>query len=160
VSSRSTTSFSSTPNIDAATSAGLRYVCDDRPGIRRETGRLGFRHVGPRGKTIRDPKILKRLRALAIPPAWTDVWICADARGHVQATGRDARGRQQYRYHPHWRASRDETKFDRMQAFAAALPGIRSRTTADLARPRLPREKVLATVHCFSTSTRTTGATT
>jgi DNA topoisomerase-1 len=130
----------------AARAAGLRYVCDDRPGIRREMGPLGFRYVGPRGKTIRDPRTLKRVRALVIPPAWTDVWICVDPRGHVQATGRDAKGRKQYRYHPQWRSTRDENKFGRMQAFAAALPAIRARTTADLARPGLPRAKVLATV--------------
>jgi DNA topoisomerase I len=109
-------------------------------------GPLGFRYVSPDGKTIRKASELKRIRALAIPPAWTDVWICADPRGHLQATGRDARGRKQYRYHPDWRVCRDETKFDRMQAFAGKLPAIRRRTEADLARPGLPREKVLATV--------------
>jgi DNA topoisomerase-1 len=109
-------------------------------------GPLGFRYIGPRGKVIRDPKVLKRIRALVIPPAWTEVWICVDPRGHIQATGRDAKGRKQYRYHPQWRSTRDENKFGRMQAFAAALPTIRARTTADLARPGLPREKVLATV--------------
>ena len=132
--------------IESAKSAGLRYVCDDRRGIRREMGPLGFRYRGADGKLIRSAAELKRIRTLAIPPAWTDVWICADPRGHLQATGRDARGRKQYRYHNDWRASRDETKFDRMQAFAAALPGIRKQTEADLARPGLPREKVLATV--------------
>jgi DNA topoisomerase I len=132
--------------IASAQSAGLRYVCDDRPGIRREMGPLGFRYIGPDGKVIRRPAELKRLRALAVPPAWTNVWICPDPRGHLQATGRDARGRKQYRYHPQWRTCRDETKYDRLQAFAAALPTIRARTTADLARAGLPREKVLATV--------------
>jgi DNA topoisomerase-1 len=95
---------------------------------------------------VRNAAGLKRIRALAIPPAWIDVWICRDPKGHLQATGRDARGRKQYRYHPDWRAYRDENKFDRMQAFAAALPGIRARTTADIAKAGLPREKVLATV--------------
>jgi DNA topoisomerase-1 len=90
--------------------------------------------------------VVDRIRRLAIPPAWTDVWICPDPRGHLQATGRDAKGRKQYRYHPDWRATRDETKFDRMQAFARALPILRRRTRADLARPGLPREKVLATI--------------
>lgn len=132
--------------VHAARSAGLRYVCDDRPGIRRETGALGFRYIGPRGKTIRNETVLRRIRALGIPPAWTDVWICPDARGHIQATGRDARGLKQYRYHHDWRATRDETKFGRMHDFVAALPAIRSRTSADLGRPGLPREKVLATV--------------
>jgi DNA topoisomerase-1 len=109
-------------------------------------GALGFRYIGPCGKVIRKSSVLARIRALAIPPAWKDVWICADPRGHLQATGRDARGRKQYRYHPDWRATRDGNKFDRMQAFAAALPTIRARTAADLRRPGLPREKVLATV--------------
>ncbi len=132
--------------IESAKSAGLRYVCDDSRGIRRVMGPLGFKYIGPNGKVIRTAAELKRIRSLAVPPAWTDVWICADARGHLQATGRDARGRKQYRYHPEWRACRDENKYDRMQAFAAALPHIRKRTEADLARAGLPREKVLATV--------------
>ena len=109
-------------------------------------GTLGFRYVGPDGRAIRNQAELKRIRALAVPPAWTDVWICRDGRGHVQATGRDAKGRKQYRYHASWHTCRGETKFDRMSAFAAALPGIRTRTAADLARPGLPREKVLAAV--------------
>jgi DNA topoisomerase-1 len=109
-------------------------------------GPLGFKYVGPDGRTMRSAAELKRIRALAVPPAWTDVWICRDGRGHLQATGRDAKGRKQYRYHPDWRASRDETKYDRMSAFAAALPLIRARTDADLAKAGLPREKVLATV--------------
>jgi DNA topoisomerase-1 len=132
--------------IESAKSAGLRYVCDDARGIRREMGPLGFRYIGVDGKVIRKAADLKRIRALAVPPAWTEVWICADPRGHLQATGRDARGRKQYRYHPDWRVCRDETKYDRMQQFAAALPGIRQRTEADLSRPGLPREKVLAAV--------------
>jgi DNA topoisomerase-1 len=109
-------------------------------------GPLGFKYRGPDGKVIRNATTLKRVRALAVPPAWTDVWICSDPRGHIQATGRDAKGRKQYRYHHDWRASRDETKYDRMLAFADALPVIRSRTGADLIRPGLTREKVLATV--------------
>jgi DNA topoisomerase-1 len=109
-------------------------------------GSLGFRYIGPDGRVIRKAAELKRIRALAIPPAWTEVWICADPRGHLQASGRDAKGRKQYRYHHDWRVCRDENKFDRMQAFAAALPAIRRRTEADLAKPGLPREKVLATV--------------
>jgi DNA topoisomerase I len=132
--------------IESAKSAGLRYVCDTARGIRREMGPLGFRYLGPDGRAIRKAAELKRIRALAIPPAWTDVWICADPRGHLQASGRDAKGRKQYRYHHDWRVCRDENKFDRMQAFAAALPGIRRRTEGDLAKPGLPREKVLATV--------------
>src|SRR5918993_186629 len=132
--------------IESAKSAGLRYVCDDSRGIRREMGPLGLKYIGPNGKVKRNAAELNPFRSLAVPPAWTNVWICADPRGHLQATGRDARGRKQYRYHPDWRACRDENKYDRMQAFAAALPDIRKRTEADLARPGLPREKVLATV--------------
>jgi len=133
-------------HVESAKSAGLRYVSDAEPGIRRVMGPLGFRYVGAHGLPIRKEAELKRIRALAIPPAWTDVWICRDGRGHVQATGRDAKGRKQYRYHANWHSCRGETKFDRMSAFAAALPGIRARTAADLARPGLPREKVLAAV--------------
>jgi DNA topoisomerase I len=132
--------------IESAKSAGLRYVSDQARGIRREMGPLGFKYIGSNGKMIRNAAELKRIRSLAVPPAWTDVWICADPRGHLQATGRDARGRKQYRYHPDWRACRDENKYDRMQQFAAALPDIRKRTESDLARTGLPREKVLATV--------------
>ena len=132
--------------LRSARSAGLRYVGGEGRGIRREKGSLGFRYIGADGKVIRKASTLKRIRALVIPPAWTDVWICADPRGHVQATGRDARGRKQYRYHQRWRESRDETKFDRIQAFAAALPAIRRKTAADLAKRRLCREKVLASV--------------
>ena len=132
--------------VVSAKSAGLRYVCDGRGGIRRVVGPLGFRYVGPNGRVIRDVATLRRIRALAVPPAWTDVWICTDPRGHLQATGRDARGRKQYRYHPGWRECRDSTKYDRLPAFAAALPLIRRRTTADLALPGLPRNKVLAAV--------------
>ena len=136
----------SKPPADDARAAGLRYVTDSGPGIRREMSTLGFRYRNANGRVIRDVRELKRIRALAIPPAWTGVWICPDARGHIQATGRDARGRKQYRYHTGWRASRDETKFYRMTSFAAALPKIRARTAADLARTGLPRDKVLATV--------------
>lgn len=121
-------------------------MCDNGHGIRRVGGSRSFRYIGPRGKPIRNQTTLKRIRALAIPPAWTDVWICPDPRRHLQATGRAARGRKQYRYHAGWRATRDETKFDRLDAFAAALPQIRARTAADIARAGLPREKVLATV--------------
>ena len=131
--------------VQSARSAGLRYVTDDRPGITRKMGRLGFEYYR-NGRRLRRPAELKRIARLAIPPAWTDVWICPDPRGHVQATGRDARGRKQYRYHPEWRVGRDETKFDRMLDFAAALPKIRARTAADLAQPGLTRDKVLATV--------------
>ena len=109
-------------------------------------GTLGFRYYRPDGRLVKSATDLKRIRALAIPPAWKQVWICPDPRGHLQATGRDARGRKQYRYHPDWRAHRDGDKFDRLQAFATVLPMIRARTAADLGRSGLPREKVLATV--------------
>jgi len=132
--------------LKSAAMARLRYVTDQHPGIRRLRSGKGFRYIGAHGQAIRRADIVARIRALAIPPAWTDVWICPDARGHLQATGRDAKGRKQYRYHADWRVTRDETKFDRMQAFARALPVLRRRTRADLARPGLPREKVLATL--------------
>jgi DNA topoisomerase I len=132
--------------VESAQSAGLRYVSDTMPGIRRKRAGKGFAYIGQDGKTIRDAKEIARIRALAIPPAYTDVWICPTVNGHIQATGRDARGRKQYRYHPRWREVRDETKFGRMLAFSDVLPRIRQRVEKDLARPDLPREKVLATV--------------
>lgn len=132
--------------VAAAKAAGLRYVTDAMPGIRREPDGDGFRYLDPDGKEIRDPGELQRFKSLGIPPAWTDVWICPRPNGHLQATGRDAKGRKQYRYHPHWREVRDETKFHRMVAFAEALPIIREQVAHDLTLPGLPREKVLATV--------------
>jgi len=131
---------------ESARAAGLRYVSDRSPGIRRRMGKLGFEFLGADGSRITDESELARIRKLAIPPAWTDVWICPNPRGHLQATGRDARGRKQYRYHARWRAVRDDTKYDRTIAFGDALPRIRARTERDLALPGLPREKVLATV--------------
>jgi DNA topoisomerase-1 len=131
---------------DSARAAGLRYVSDDRPGIRRRRAGRGFRYTRPDGTAVQDAPTLARIRSLVIPPAWTDVWITTDPRGHIQATGRDAKGRKQYRYHPRWRAVRDETKYERMLAFGRALPIIRKHVDRDLARPGLPREKVLATV--------------
>jgi DNA topoisomerase-1 len=133
------------PDVSAK-SAGLHYVDDRRPGITRKRAGKGWRYVGPDGKTIRDPEVVRRINSLAIPPAYTDVWICPDPRGHIQATGRDAKGRKQYRYHPRWREVRDETKYGRMIAFAQALPAIRKRAERDLSLPGLPREKVLAAV--------------
>src|ERR1700737_4750338 len=130
----------------AARVAGLRYVSDQSPGIRRKRVGKAFSYLASDGHTIRDAETIRRIKRLAIPPAWTDVWICPDPRGHLQATGRDARGRKQYRYHPRWREVRDAVKYDRMLAFAEALPRIRQRTDQDLERPGLPREKVLATV--------------
>ena len=130
----------------AARAAGLRYTPDDSPGITRRRSGKGWSYLDPDGAVIRDPEQLERIRGIVIPPAWTDVWINPSPRGHIQATGRDARGRKQYRYHPKWRASRDETKFFRMAAFGEALPGIRERVAADLALPGLPRERSLAVV--------------
>ncbi|HEV3075446.1 MAG TPA: DNA topoisomerase IB [Thermoanaerobaculia bacterium] len=126
--------------------AGLRHVTDAKPGIRRRRRGTGFSYLDPAGQPLRDPRERRRIDALAVPPAWTEVWICPLANGHLQATGRDARGRKQYRYHPHWRAVRDETKFGRMVAFGEALPRLRTRLDSDLALPGLPREKVLAAV--------------
>jgi DNA topoisomerase-1 len=132
--------------VTAAAEAGLRYSQDSRDGIRRVRSGKGFRYLSPKGRIIRDRATLARIKALAIPPAWTDVWICPDERGHLQATGRDDRGRKQYRYHPRWREVRDESKFGRLAAFGKALPRMRSRIRRDLKLPGLPREKVLATV--------------
>lgn len=133
--------------VQSAREAGLRYVQDDRPGIiRRGNPESGFTYFHPNGTPVSDESTLKRIRSLALPPAYTDVWICPIASGHLQATGRDARGRKQYRYHPRWRAFRDETKYGRMIAFGRALPAIRRRIDEDMAKPGLPREKVLATV--------------
>lgn len=132
--------------VEAARDAGLRYSSDEAPGIRRKRAGKSFSYLGPDGEKITDAADLKRIRALAVPPAYTDVWICPDARGHLQATGRDARGRKQYRYHPRWREARDETKHTRMIAFGHCLPRIRQRTEEHLGLPGMPREKVLATV--------------
>ncbi len=138
--------LSSADPVESAHLAGLRYVSDDEPGIRRLRTAAGFLYRDQHGKRIRDAHQLARINALVIPPAWTHVWICSHANGHLQATGRDARGRKQYRYHPQWRTVRDGNKFEHTLAFAKALPLIRARTAADLKRPGLPREKVLATI--------------
>src|SRR3954452_4060092 len=128
--------------IESAQAAGLRYVSDETPGFTRERHGKGFRYRDSRGKELRDEAHLRPIRSLAIPPAWTDVWICARENGHLQATGRDARGRKQFRYHARWREVRDETKYNRMIAFAQTLPSIRARTEQHLVLPGLPREKV------------------
>jgi DNA topoisomerase-1 len=125
---------------------GLRYVADAMPGIRRKRAGRGFTYTGPDGKRLEDAEALARIRGLAIPPAWTDVWICPTSNGHLQATGRDARGRKQYRYHDGWRKARDETKFGHLRDFGMALSKIRRRVDRDLRLPGLPRERVLATV--------------
>jgi DNA topoisomerase I len=133
--------------LESAKAAGLRYVNDERlPGIRRVGPKNRVRYVLPDGRTLADRREIQRIKSLGIPPAWTDVWICPLANGHLQATGRDARGRKQYRYHARWREVRDEVKYGRLVAFAEALPAIRRRTEQDLKRSGLPRSKVLAAV--------------
>jgi DNA topoisomerase-1 len=121
-------------------------VTDSDPGIRRKGTGRGFSYIGVDGRSIQDPEVLQRIKDLVIPPSWTEVWICPTSDGHIQATGRDAKGRKQYRYHGRYRAVRDETKFDRMLVFSQLLPRIRDRVEHDVALPGLPREKVLATV--------------
>src|SRR4029450_10372781 len=133
-------------SVEAAGEAGLGYVSDERPGYCRKAKGKDFEYLDTEGKTIRDEQRLLRIKRLAIPPAWTEVWICPSANGHIQATGRDARGRKQYRYHERWREVRDENKFDRLAQFAKALPNIRRRVARDLKLQGLPREKVLATI--------------
>jgi DNA topoisomerase-1 len=133
------------PEISAE-DAGLRYVTDATPGIRRMRAGRGFRYLASDGSRLTDRRQLDWIRSLAIPPAWTDVWICPDRRGHLQATGRDARGRKVYRYHPRWRSERDATKYHRLIAFGEALPFIRRRVQRDLNARGLTRERVLALV--------------
>jgi DNA topoisomerase I len=135
-----------TDAIEVADDAGLRYVSHDQPGYTRKATGDDFEYFDTEGKPIRDEQRLLRIKRLAIPPAYTDVWICPSANGHIQATGRDMRGRKQYRYHERWRAARDENKYDRMVFFGEALPKIRKRVEADLALPGLQQNKVLATV--------------
>lgn len=130
----------------SAREAGLRYVLDAAPGISRIGQGRNARYVRRDGRVIRDQASLNRIRSLVIPPAWTDVWICSDPQGHLQATGRDARGRKQYRYHPRWNHVRNDNKYDRLLSFGHALPRIRSRVTEDLRRSGLPRDKILATI--------------
>ena len=139
---------------ESAEEAGLVYVSDAAAGVRRRRVGKGFAYLGPDGATIRDAGRLAWFKRLAIPPAWTDVWICDNKRGHLQATGRDARGRKVYRYHPRWREVRDDFKFERMIAFARALPAIRKRVARDLRRDGLPRERVLAAVVSLLEQTR------
>jgi DNA topoisomerase I len=138
---------------DAAESAGLRYVSDERPGIRRKKVGTGFSYVRADGSRLMERGALKRIKALAIPPAWTDVWICPFPDGHIQATGRDAKGRKQYRYHARFREVRESTKYEHVVAFADALPSIRDTVREHMALRGLPREKVLATVvHLLETT--------
>ena len=145
--SRINTNSNTTPSpAKSAQVVGLRYVTDERPGFRRERCGRGFRYRSSESRIIRDRHTLKRINSLVIPPAWVDVWICPLDHGHLQATGRDERGRKQHLYHPRWRETRDQTKYDRLIDFARALPGIRRQLRRDLAREGLCREKVLATV--------------
>jgi DNA topoisomerase-1 len=129
-----------------ACEAGLRFVSADAPGIARKRAGKSFKYIDDKGRPITDKVTIGRIKSLAIPPAWTDVWICPNRHGHIQAVGRDARGRKQYRYHPRWREVRDEDKYGKMIAFAKALPRIRARTKRDLKKKGLPRRKVLAGV--------------
>jgi DNA topoisomerase-1 len=138
---------------DTAESVGLRYVSDDQPGIRRRKAGNGFSYLNPDGKVLMDKQALRRIRSIVIPPAWVDVWICRSANGHIQATGRDTKGRKQYRYHTAFREVRESSKYEHMMAFAHALPGIRARVREDMALRGLPRAKVLATVvHLLETT--------
>ena len=143
---RHASSATQTAPVESAKRVGLRYVSDKQPGLRRVKVGTGFRYVNSTGKAVRETRTLQRIRSLAIPPAWTDVWICASDKGHLQATGRDARGRKQHRYHPLWREVRDATKYDRMIEFAEVLPGSRRRIAREMAKPGLHREKVFATI--------------
>lgn len=131
---------------DAARAAGLRYVHDGQPGIVRKARGKQFRYLDSDGHAVTDEATLARIKSLVIPPAWVDVWICKQPLGHLQATGRDARGRKQYRYHPRWRAHRDDANYGRMLSFGKALPAVRSAVDEALRKPGLPREKVLATI--------------
>ncbi len=142
-----TTETVAEPQLKAAARAeGLRYCTDREPGIRRTRRGRGFIYLDSGGQRVSDAATLARIKSLAVPPAYRDVWICTGSNGHLQATARDARGRKQYRYHPRWRLHRDATKFDRMLEFGRALPRIRKRVARDLRRPGFPRAKVLATV--------------
>jgi len=134
------------PGPATARAVGLQYVNEGDPGIRRRRAGKGFAYIATSGRPVKDRDTLHRIRALAIPPAWTDVWICPGPGGHIQATGRDAKGRKQYRYHHQWREVRDQTKFSRMIAFGTALPAIRRRIDRDKELPGVPREKVLGAV--------------
>jgi len=140
-------------NVDMPAPPGLRYVCDSGPAIRRRRAGKGFVYLDAKGRRVANVDTLKRIRALVIPPAWTDVWICAAADGHIQATGRDAKGRKQYKYHAEYREAREQSKYEHLFAFAAALPTIRATVAEHMSLRGLPREKVLATVvHLLETT--------
>ncbi|MBV9969392.1 MAG: DNA topoisomerase IB [Xanthobacteraceae bacterium] len=138
---------------ETAELVGLRYVSDEQPGIRRKKKGKGFTYIDRTGATVNDKRVLQRIKSIVIPPAWTEVWICPSANGHIQATGRDAKGRKQYRYHPAFRELRESGKYEHMMAFAHALPKIRAKVKEDMGLRGLPREKVLATViHLLETT--------
>jgi DNA topoisomerase I len=141
-----TTTAAPVAAVPVAADIGLRHVTDDTPGIARVPVRDGFRYVDADGKPVKDEATLARINSLSIPPGWTDVWISPWANGHIQAIGRDAKRRKQYRYHPRWRSVRDEAKYERMVSFGKALPSIRRQVDADLKKSGLPREKVIATI--------------
>ena len=135
-----------TPAEETAAAVALVYCTDAEPGIRRSGTAARFDYHGPNGRRVADPVTLDRIRALAIPPAWAEVWIAADPDAHLQATGKDARGRKQYRYHPRWTSCRDEVKYGTLAAFARALPRLRKAVEADIGRRDLGRERTLATI--------------
>ena len=141
-----TSTFPSDDPVASAKSAGLRYVNDCQPGLRRKKCGKSFRYLDSAGQPIRDKSITRRIQSLGIPPAWQEVWICPWENGHIQATGRDAKGRKQYRYHPQWRAVRDEAKYERMVSFGRMLPSLREKISHALKLPGFPREKVLAII--------------
>src|SRR5688572_24806181 len=138
--------MSKTTRPGTETVRGLRYVSDTAPGIRRRRAGRGFVYMRPGGRRVRDAREIARIRAIAIPPAWSDVWICPHPNGHILATGRDAKGRKQYRYHPRWRTVRDGAKFESLVPFGEALPELRRTVRDDLKREGLPKERVVATV--------------
>jgi len=135
---------------------GLRYVCDDKPAIRRRRAGKGFVYLDSKGRRVGDPAILKRIRSLAIPPAWTNVWICPSAQGHIQATGRDAKGRKQYRYHADYREAREEAKFEHIVQFAKALPAIRATVAEHMRRAGCRSKAIISSaISCTAPRTRT-----
>jgi DNA topoisomerase-1 len=144
--SRTSRSRTAVEAVRSARAVGLRYVLDSTPGIQRRKHGRGMRYIGPNGTVIRKRSVLRRITSLVIPPAWTGIWICPDPRGHLQATGRDAKGRKQYRYHPRWNDVRNGDKYDRMLTFVRLLPTIRKRVAEDLRLRGLSRDKILATV--------------
>ena len=140
-------------DVDMPAPPGLRYICDSGPAIRRRRAGKGFLYLDAKGRRVANADTLQRIRALVIPPAWTDVWICAAADGHIQATGRDVKGRKQYKYHAEYREAREQSKYEHLFAFAAALPAIRATVAEHMSLRGLPREKVLATVvHLLETT--------